>query len=130
MALACIVRTGQRRRLIEKILRELKDKFEINPDFTRAVLANILSESSSPGLISVRNRDAVAFWAEASAMIRKFARAKEEEAVLVNQFFSEASKLLADEPLAALARLETSDPQKIFHASSATANLESDAREP
>jgi len=66
------------------------------------------------------------FWQEVQQQVKKFSRAQEEEVVLAWRFFSEIVKYTTNVYESDLMRLEITDPEKIFRASSSTAEVELD----
>ncbi|MDP4001554.1 MAG: hypothetical protein Q8P69_00695 [bacterium] len=141
---AWMVRSGQRQRFIESLVKKFHDKVDqlteaINAStseefeskvadlrrwFTRDLLvAMIISHGNLRELLG-SNLSISDFLVQIQRDTREFARAPEEVSVLLHRFFMEVFKTLSNERESALSRLEFTDPQKIFHAPSAMTEVE------
>jgi hypothetical protein len=141
MAQAWMVRSLQQRRFIKKMVgefhawvdtvsdsmvRELAAKNAAN--LTKLLLLQMIAgkKVSFSGMKEEDEEESWGFWQEVQEHIRKFSRAQEEEVVLSWRFFREIVNFLTSIYESDLSRLEHTDPQKIFRASSSTVEVELD----
>ncbi len=148
MAQAWMVRAGQQQRLIEGLvnkfydtLKNLDDLIEtkditleeayerseaMRHEFTQILLLQLVAGHKLSWGSRFIQKKVEKFIEKISKEIKDFSRVKEEETALGWRFLLEISKIRANQCEQALQRLELKDPPKIFHALSATDEVEDD----
>lgn len=125
---AWMVRSSERQALLEslqKMTEEYEEErgFRIDYDLSRMCLA-FLEHSESPRIPRDASIDSWDFFqGKIVPACNAFARATEERDVLVCDFYQWLTESVTRDFRAALSRKEIADPQTMFHAASAAAEI-------